>query len=199
MKKERCENNDDCTTKVCSAGVCLGPGEEECESVSDCRTGACAMVSAASSDTSMVCCRSGQSIGNVCTGQLNGSPCADDAICASNNCNDDGICETLRNDEVETSDANDSATNTTSVEMEDVDEDGDLVTEEINSRGNEEGCGTGCKVGASVGAVAAGSIAALAVATRKKPDEEEERDDLESSDDDEPEIYEDDANDEPEV
>ena len=198
MNKERCDTNDDCTTKVCSAGVCLGPGEEECESVSDCRTGACAMVSAASSDTSMVCCRSGESIDNVCTGQVNGSPCTEDAICASSNCNDDGFCETLRNDVVETSDANGSGTNTTSVEMEDVDEDGDLLTEEINSRSTGEGCGTGCKAGASVGAVAVASIAALGVATRKKP-QEEDYDDLESSDDEEPEVYEDDADDEPEV
>ena len=187
MNKERCDTNDDCTTKVCSAGVCLGPGEEECESVSDCRTGACAMVSAASSDTLMVCCRSGESIDNVCTGQVNGSPCTEDAICASSNCNDDGFCETLRNDVVETSDANEPETNTTSVEMEDVDESGDLLTEEINSRGTGEGCGTGCKAGASVGAVAVASIAALGVATRKKLKEEEDYDDLESSDDEDEE------------
>ena len=198
MNKERCETNNDCTTKVCSAGVCLGPGEEECESVSDCRTGACAMASAASSDTSVVCCRSGESIENVCTGQVNGEPCTEDAICASSNCNAQGICETLRNDVVETSDASESGTNTSSVEMEDVDEDGDLLTEDTNSRGTGEGCGTGCKAGASVGVVAAGAIAALGVATRKKPQGEEEGDDLESSDDEEPEVYEDDVG-EPEV
>lgn len=183
MNKKRCETNDDCATKTCSSGICLGPGEEACESVSDCRTGACAMGSAASSDTSMVCCRSGESIGNVCTGQVNGSPCTEDAICASSNCNEGGFCETLRNDVVETSDANESGTNTTNVEMEDVDEDGDLLTEDINSRGNGGGCGTGCKAGASVGVVAAGAIAALGVATRKKPQEEADYDDLESSDD----------------
>ena len=150
--KEQCTANSDCVTKVCSSGLCLGPGEQTCESVSDCRSGACAMSSGTANETVTICCRSGESIDNICTGQFNGSPCTDDAVCASSNCVD-GICETLR--QVEKNILND-------------DEDEDDV--------DSIGCGTGCKAGASVGAVAGVALIGAGAAAMKKKEDDEPND-----------------------
>ena len=156
--KEQCTTNSDCVTQVCSSGLCLGPGEQTCESVSDCRSGACAMTSGTSDETVMICCRSGESIDNICTGQFNGLPCTDDAVCASSNCVD-GVCETLR--QVEKNNPNDD------------EEDEDPIREDPTSRDTGEGCGTACKAGASAGAVVGVAlIGAGAAAMRKKEDDE---------------------------
>lgn len=188
MNKERCESNLECETRVCSSGVCLGPGEQQCESVADCRTGACAMASSGPDESTKVCCRSGVSIGNVCTGQTNGSPCTEDAICASLHCNADGICETLQNNKVETSDENGSGT-TGNVNTEDIDEISNLLTEEeneFNNRSAGDGCGTGCKIGSAAGGAVAGAVVVGAVgAAMRKKVEEVERDDLASSSEEE--------------
>ena len=166
--KEQCTTNSDCVTKVCSSGLCLGPGEQTCESVSDCRSGACAMTSGTANETVMICCRSGESIDNICTGQFNGLPCTDDAVCASSNCVE-GVCETLR--QVEKNIPND-----------DEDEDDvDSVGEDPSSRDAEGGCGTGCKAGASVGAVAGVALIGAGAAAMRKKDDDEPNDDAENN------------------
>lgn len=154
---ETCTSSKECITMECTAGVCRGPGDRKCEASSDCRTGACALSSStARSRRDMVCCRSGESIDGVCTGQVNGAPCTAQRQCASLYCNANGICQTIKSQQGVESSSNVAFDETNAEDIE-----ADVFGEEAGTRDTGGGsCGTGCKVGAYVGGM--GGVIAVA-------------------------------------